>query len=134
MEKFKQSFESSKQQVSPSLLQPAACLSAQKEHHQILRFCLDRGAVFDRYLNRAAQLGARSVEMLELLLAANWCDIQQSTQEVDRQITYFGEDSFQGKWLKEHGAKKARKVIRSSDPKQGPSPEQLQKWFGDVPW
>lgn len=22
----------------------------------------------------------------------------------------------------------------SRDPKQGPSPEQIQKWFGDVPW
>jgi hypothetical protein len=72
MEKFRQSFESSKEQASSSLLQPDVCLAAQREHHQILRFCLDQGAVFDRYLNRAAQMGARSVEMLELLLAANW--------------------------------------------------------------
>lgn len=134
MEKFRHSFETSKEQASPSLLQPAACLAAQRQHHQILRFCLDRGAVFDKYLNRAAQLGACSVEMLELLLAANWSDIQQSPQEVDRQITHFGEDSFQGKWLKEHAANKARKVTGSSDQKQGPSPEQIQKWFGDVPW
>jgi len=134
MGKFKQSFESSKEQTSPCLLQPAACLAAQRQHHQILRFCLDRGAVLDRYLNRAAQIGAHSVEMLELLLAANWSDIQQSPQEVDKQIAYFGEDSFQAKWLKKHAANKVKKVTGSSDQNKGPSPEQLQKWFGDVPW
>lgn len=32
------------------------------------------------------------------------------------------------------GGRNESKGKVKGDPKQGPSPEQLQKWFGDVPW
>jgi hypothetical protein len=82
-----------------------SCLAAQEQHHLILQFCLDQGAVFDRYLNRAGRLGARTTEMLELLYGENWFDIQNSAEAVQEQIGFFREDSLTGRWLRKHAAK-----------------------------
>ena len=136
------------QPSGPDPLQPAACLAAQKQHYEILRFCLEQGAIFDRYLTRAAQMGAYTPEMLELLYAENWAGIRSSPDAVQRQILHFGENSFEAQWLKEHagkepdssseleetGSHEPKVGAESRDVKQRLSPEQIQKWFGDVPW
>jgi hypothetical protein len=159
-------------QTGPNLLQPAACLAAQKHQHEILSYCLEQGAVFDKYLQRAAQMGANSLAMLELLLEADWAGIREDKEAVTRQVEHFGEESFQAKWLLSHagkgkpelktrmpemlkeedaepaeqrplGKKKKKgnsggrdpsKGKGSKDPKQGPSPDEIHKWFGNVPW
>jgi hypothetical protein len=77
----------------------AACLAAQKQHDGILSYCLEQGAVFDRYLNRAAQMGAQSIVMLELLIEADWAGIRSDKEVLKQQVEHFGEESFQAKWL-----------------------------------
>jgi hypothetical protein len=178
---LKTTFQALLTQEGPNVLQPAACLAAQKQNHHILRYCLEQGAVFDRYLERAAQIGAKaSLEMLEVLLEADWAGIRSDEEAVDQQVKQFGQESFEGRWLKENAGKGGdgldRKMARlgkemseelkrgdkeegadgqgsskkeekggsggrngpkgkgKGDTKQGPTPEQIQKWFGDVPW
>lgn len=127
-------------------------------------------------------MGARgSLEMLEVLLEADWAGIRSSGEAVERQVSHYGLESFEGRWLKEnagnsgHGldgktaklgketneelkgerereegadrqeslkkgekdksrGRNASKRRGHGDPKQGPTPKQIQKWFGDVPW
>jgi hypothetical protein len=174
MPSFETALQGSLAQSGPSPLQPAACLAAQKQHHHILRYCLQQGAVFDKYLNRAAQMGAKTSVMLELLFEANWAGVRGDEEAVKRQVEHFGEDSFQAKWLLAHQEKSGPEVrtedteeaVRSvdqdkkettkqepsgkkkgtgggndspegngsRDPKKRPSPGDIQKWFGDVPW
>jgi hypothetical protein len=173
MSSFKTALQGSLAQNGPNPLQPAACLAAQKQQHHILRYCLDEGAVFDRYLNRAAQMGAKTSAMLELLFEADWSGVRGDEEAVRRQVEHFGENSFQAKWLLAHlkkggheagtettersmrsddqhlkateqgpsGKKKSTEGGRDSskgkgsrDPKQGHNPNDIQKWFGDVPW
>jgi hypothetical protein len=59
------------QHPSPQFIQPLAVLAARKGHAQILRFCLDRGAVFDWNLERPVYFGRRadSPAMDEILFA-----------------------------------------------------------------
>jgi hypothetical protein len=138
--------------------------------------------VFDRYLERAAQMGAKaSPEMLKVLLEADWVGIKNGGEVVEQHARHFGKDSFEVKWLKENagngregldkkmaglgkerprelkgeiekeeeiarqgswkkggiggsGGRKESKGEVRGDPKQGPNPEQIQKWFRDVPW
>jgi hypothetical protein len=178
---FKTTFQALLNQEGPNILQPAACLAAQKQKHHILGYCLEQGAVFDRYLERAAQMGATgSLEMLEVLLEADWAGIRSNREAVERQVSHYGQESFEGKWLMKNAGKggdgldgktarlrkgtneelkggrekvkqtggkgsskkgekdesKGKNALESgkADPKQGPTSEQIQKWFGDVPW
>jgi hypothetical protein len=82
-----------------------ACLVAQKENKEALKWCFQQGATFDNYLNRACQMGAQTPEMLQLLLELNWEGIRDSKNAVDEQIEFFGVDSMQGAWLRAHAAK-----------------------------
>jgi hypothetical protein len=128
----------------PKLLQICACLAAQSGHHELLSYCLDQGAIFDPYLNRAVQKGAFTVPMLELLLARNWWDIRSSPEAVQMQIDHFGEDSFTAKWLEANAVKlfsegaaegkdKPSSSVKRKDGRERQySPEQLHQWFGDV--
>jgi hypothetical protein len=124
----------------------------------MLLYCFEEGAAFDRYLNRAAQIGARSnIAFLEFLLERNWFNIQHSQEAIEKQITHFGDDSMEAKWLRTHAGKGAgeKKSVSESqtvdnigdnqgealfkdseaaNPKQGYTPEQIQDWFGDIPW
>jgi hypothetical protein len=169
---FKTALQESVAQNGPNPLQPAACLAAQKQQHHILRYCLQKGAVFDRYLNRAAQMGAQTPAMLELLFEVDWAGVKGNDEAVRQQVEHFGEDSFQAKWLlatleksrPEVNTETAERSIRSKendkgateqgpsrkkdtkggrdlskgkgsrDSKQVPNPNDIQKWFGDVPW
>ncbi|KAI8938326.1 hypothetical protein NX059_005978 [Plenodomus lindquistii] len=138
---------------TPDILQPAACLAAQQQHLPILAYCVDeQGAEFDRYLTRAAQLGAKgSVPFLEWLLERNWAGIRDDEDAVVRQIKHFGEESMEAEWLRRNAGRgaeggkkddggaeapkgKDKPKSGTKDPKQGYTPEQIQDWFGDVPW
>jgi len=164
-------------QEGPNVLQPAACLAAQKKNHITLKYLLEQGAVFDKYIEKAVQIGAvRSPEMLELMLEADCAGIRSSREAVERQIEYYGPESFEGKWLEEHagkggnslyqniarakklkgqtereddennegsskkrekggsGGRNASKGKGKGDQRQRITPDQIQKWFGDVPW
>lgn len=158
--KFKSDLRALRERSSqPDPLQAAACLAAQKKHLKILEVCIKEGAVFDRYLNRAAQLGTRGdTAFLEFLLAWNWENIQHSSDAVQDQIKHSGDDSIEAEWLKKHAGKgsgpeelgtfspgmanndgenERRKQPKNSanrDPKQGYSPEQIREAFGDIPW
>lgn len=131
--------------------------------------------MFDKYIEKAVQIGAvRSPEMLELMLEADCAGIRSSREAVERQIEYYGPESFEGKWLEEHAGKDgvgvdgkakseeltgngepvervggqtskrrgkgsstgrdASKGKGSRDTRQGLSPDEIQRRFGDVPW
>ncbi|KAJ4312856.1 hypothetical protein N0V94_007237 [Neodidymelliopsis sp. IMI 364377] len=139
-------------------IQPIAYLAAQRQNLRMLQYCFEEGAAFDRYLNRAAQIGARSnVAFLEFLLEKNWFNIQHSQEAIEEQIKHYGDDSIEAKWLRTHAGKGAgeKKPVSKSEaldgignnqgraqskdseagnPKQGHTPEQIQDWFSDVPW
>ncbi|KAF2125948.1 hypothetical protein P153DRAFT_434341 [Dothidotthia symphoricarpi CBS 119687] len=160
LDEFKSALQTLRSRSSqPDLLQPAACLAAQKQHLEILRYCLEEGALFDVYLTRASQMGARgNTTILEFLLAKNWADIQRSPEAMEEQIKHFGDDSMEAEWLRTHAGKgaivenplspsKAKAKVNKNgksqgkgsskgngDPNQGHTPEQIQRWFGDVPW
>ncbi|KAH7071649.1 hypothetical protein FB567DRAFT_612236 [Paraphoma chrysanthemicola] len=141
-----------KDKSRPDPLQPIACLAAQKAHLPIFQFCVEEGAVFDRYLNRAAQMGAKgNTAFLAYLLEQNWCGIRDSDDAVREQVMHFGEGSGEAEWLRqnagkgvkvkgqrvENGKKKGPKQPNNKsnrDPQQGYTPEQIQEWFGDINW
>jgi hypothetical protein len=102
LDSFKSTFQDLVDQNGPNPLQPAACLAAQKERVLILDYCLEQGAIFDRYLTRAAQMGAQSSAMLELLLRADWAGIRSDKEAIEQQVEHFGRDSFQAHWLLQH--------------------------------
>lgn len=145
-----------KDKLRPDPLQPIACLAAQKAHLPIFQFCVEEGAVFDRYLNRAAQMGAKgNTAFLAYLLEQNWCGICDSDDAVREQVMHFGEGSGEAEWLRENagkgvkvdgqqaeigggdGKRKGPKQPNNKsnrDPQQGYTPEQIQEWFGDINW
>ena len=102
----------------PDLLHPAACLAAQNQRHEILRYCNDEGVDFDVYLTRACRAGAKTPEMLEFLLSVNWSNIRNSVAAVQDEIDWFKLDSFQGGWLKEYALKVASENERREKEKQ----------------
>lgn len=115
-----QSLRSRPTQLDP--LQPAACLAAQKKSLEILRYCLDEGAVFDRYLTRAAHMGARGdTAFLEFLLEQNWANIQRSLEAIQEQTKHYGKDSMEAKWLEEHAL--AGKVVHEQQPNSTSEPK-----------
>jgi hypothetical protein len=94
----------------PSLIQPIATLSAIRGHASILQFCLDNGAAFDDYLNRAAEIGSSKYpEVLEVLKAAGWKSKLQVTEEDEAKEGERGPD---GRF----------------------TPAEIQRRFGDIPW
>ncbi|KAJ4990057.1 hypothetical protein SVAN01_04520 [Stagonosporopsis vannaccii] len=98
-EKFKAAINSSR---APEILQPLACIAAQRGNIEILQACLDQGAKFDRYLTRASQISARgNVAFLKFLLAHNWANVQNSTEAVREQIKHFGAQSLEAECLRE---------------------------------
>ncbi|KAH7066911.1 hypothetical protein BKA63DRAFT_607792 [Paraphoma chrysanthemicola] len=146
-----------KDKSRPDPLQPIACLAAQKGHLALLQFCVEEGAVFDRYVNRAAQMGAKggNAAFLAYLLQQNWRGIRDSEDAVQEQIMHYGEDSVEAVWLRQNagkgvnmsaqqaengdgdGGKKGPKQPNNKsnrDPQQGYTPEQIQAWFGDLNW
>ena len=70
------------------------------------------------YLTRACRAGAKTPEMLELLLSVNWSNIRNSVAAVQDEIDWFKLDSFQGGWLKEHALKVATENERREKEKQ----------------
>lgn len=150
-----------KQSEKPDPLQPAACLAAQKRRFDILQTCVEEGAVFDRFLTRACEIGASgNVQVFPLLLKGNWADIQHSDEAIALKILHYGEGSAEAEWLRQNAGKgppqdetgatatattaaskqsqsvgkKKSKNPSNRDPNQGFSPEEIQKWFGDVNW
>lgn len=143
--------------LHPSPLQPAACIAARRGHVHMLRLCLDEGANFDDHVCFVAWLGARrNLVFLEFLLAQNCANMQNDPVAVLKRVQYYGEDSMEADWLREHtgkglevekiGGKTRTKLEGTSgggnllrragdlDPNIGYSNEQLEEWFGDVPW
>jgi hypothetical protein len=59
--------------------QPLACFAAQRGRASILRTCLQAGAHFDRYLDRAALKGLINLSMFQLLYEVDWRSIRTST-------------------------------------------------------
>ena len=152
LESFKDAQKSIENVSLPSLLQPAACLAAQRGHYELLDYCIAQGAGFDHYLTQAARLGADTPDMMEVLLKTNWCNIRDSQKAVKDEIRKSGEDKFRGKWLKENVLKAdfvqddATETLEGSsmsdDQEGGAQPsgakeyttEQLKRWFGHVKW
>jgi hypothetical protein len=85
----------------PNPLQPAACLAAQKHQVAILRLCLNEGALFDAYLDKACHIGASTAPMLDLLFEQNWRGIRDQPGAMENQIWNFREKSFARKWFQE---------------------------------
>lgn len=108
-------------------------------------------------------LGATTLQMLDVLYAHNWRNIKDDSQAQilafgeDSFIGTWLEEKIRrskeqnesrdlkhtrngkGKRRKHRGGgggngRDPSKGTGSRDPRQGPSPEQIQKWFGDVPW
>jgi hypothetical protein len=75
------------QQPFPVPLQPLATLAASKRHAEILQFCLEKGALFDANLDKAAYYGAEHPSMPDVLLAANWQNLQHSKSTLSSLVT-----------------------------------------------
>lgn len=88
-------------------LQPLATLAAFKGQGEILQLCLDNGVTFDKHLDRAAQLGASTSMMLNILFAANWRNIQHSQKSLDQVATHsiIGNNVETLSWALDHGAR-----------------------------
>jgi len=92
-------------------LQPLATLAAYEGHAEILRLCLDEGAIFDRYLDKATFHGLlyspRDPTMLDTLWAVNWRDMQHSQKALDDLVTrsVARSDDTMLNWLLDHGAR-----------------------------
>ena len=111
------------EQSAPVLLQPLATLAASKGQAEILQFCLDKGAVFDIHLDRAAYDGASNPVMLDTLLAANWQNLQHSKSTRNSLVTRAAsEDVKMLIWLLDHGAKVSRETIKSAGMRRTPVP------------
>jgi Ankyrin repeats (3 copies) len=111
------------EQPAPVLLQPLATLAASKGHAEILQFCLDKGAVFDIHLDRAAYDGASNPVMLDTLLAANWQNLQHSkSTRNDLVRCAASKDVKMLIWLLDHGAKVSRETIKLAGLARTPVP------------
>ena len=97
--------------LCPDLLQPTACIASRKQNYEMLGFCLDEGAVFDRYLKHALFMGFRDkterTELLELLLIKNWGNIKHDEVAVQDWINFLSEHSVETEWLREHTCKQS---------------------------
>lgn len=104
-EEMKATFEKIEQQSLRIPIQPLATMAALASNAEILQFCLDRGAIFDQYLNLTAKQGAITPAMLDVLFRANWRNIQ-SSQEVMNQLIERAvrQDIHMLNWLLAHGA------------------------------
>jgi hypothetical protein len=103
------------QQSVPVPLQPLATLAASKGHAQILQFCLDKGVVFDINLDRAAYRGAANPAMLDVLLEANWQNLQHSKSTRNSLVRdAASQDVKMLIWLLDHGAKVSRETIKQA--------------------
>jgi len=102
---MKATLEKIKQQSLRIPIQPLATMAARASNAEILQFCLDRGAIFDQYLDLTAKQGAITPAMLDVLFRANWRNIQGS-QEVMNQLIEraVGQDTHMLNWLLAHGA------------------------------
>ena len=150
VEELKKALQSAQaHSLRPRPLQPSACIAAQRGSLDILHFCLNEGAKFDKYLTRAAQMGARNnLPFLEFLLAQNWANIQRSPEAVIKQIEHYGEDSMEAVWLRRHaggglkveqvGGKTKTKLKSQPEetegPKQRPTDEDLDWFDRNVKW
>jgi ankyrin repeat protein len=92
------------QRKQPDPIQPLAALAAQRGHSDILKLCLDEGAVFDVHLEEAALSGSRTAAMLDVLWDANWRDIQHNKRVIRGLLS---RSIYQKvgvlKWLIDHG-------------------------------
>jgi hypothetical protein len=92
-------------------LQPLATLAAYKGHAEILRLCLDEGAIFDGHLDAATAHGLlysdRDPTMLDTLWAENWRDMQHSQEALDKLVvrSVARRDDTMLNWLLDHGAR-----------------------------
>ena len=111
------------QQSFPDLLQPLATLAASKGHAEILQFCLDKGAVFDINLDHAAYYGSGNPTMLDVLLAANWRNLQHSKSTRNDLVRLAAsKDVKMLIWLLDHGAKVSRETIKLAGMAKTPVP------------
>lgn len=108
----KRSLKQMVEENSPRIpLQPLATLAAYKGHIEILRLCLDEGAIFDRYLDSATVHGLlyspRDPTALDTLWAANWRDMQHSQKALDELVrgSAARSDDAMLNWLLDHGAR-----------------------------
>jgi hypothetical protein len=110
---MKATLEKIEQQSLRIPIQPLATMAARARNAEILQFCLDRGAIFDQYLDLTAKQGAVTPAMLDVLFRANWRNIQAS-QEVMNQLigTAVGQDIHMLNWLLAHGACVKPEVVR----------------------
>jgi hypothetical protein len=80
-----------------------------------LQFCLEKGAVFDVNLDKAAYYGAEHPSMLDVLLAANWRDLQHSKSTRNSLVRLSAsKDVKMLIWLLDHGAKVSRETIKKA--------------------
>ena len=99
-------------------LQPLATLAAYKGHAEILRLCLDEGAIFDKYLDKATSHGLlyspRDPTMPDTLWAVNWRDMQHSQKVLDELVirSVARSDDTLLNWLLDHGARINSDAIR----------------------
>jgi len=90
-------------------LQPLATLAARKGHTEILKFCLDEGAIVDANLKRAVELASKKNPAMDNVLG----DTKEKLSESSK------------------NKKQTQMKRRRNEPW---SPEQLEEWFGDLPW
>jgi hypothetical protein len=90
--------------TKPEPMQPLAALAGQKGYSDILRYCLDEGAVFDEHVDKAAYRGAETPAMLNILWDANWRDMQQNRRVIGELLwrSIYQEVGVM-KWLIDHG-------------------------------
>jgi Ankyrin repeats (3 copies) len=84
---------------------------------------LDKGVVFDINLDHAAYRGATNPAMLDVLLAANWRNLQHSKSTRNSQIMRAAsQDVKMLIWLLDHGAKVSRETIKQAGMASTPVP------------
>jgi hypothetical protein len=99
----------------PTPIQPLATLAAVRCRADILEYCIENGAVFDYIMDWAAGYGARDPKILDVLYNANWKDMQNSKDQINKLLDGSlrkGHNSMD--WLLDHGGKFDADDLKSS--------------------